>query len=167
MDNLSIKQGGNLCFSSGAWAEGTNANTIKSTATVTYCIDGKLASKAATDNIAISWTGPSIYSANANFATGGFTGETGGSTRLYGIYLDASGNVSIEPGPIVNTALLAAGERILDLPAPQAHKACTALLRIALTATTTFIPGSTDLSAAGVTATFVNTAAMPSVPYTS
>lgn len=169
-DNLSLSQGGSIAFSSGAWAEGTNANTIKSTATITYTVDGRFYSKSATDNIAISYAGSSVYQAAAGgvqAVNGGFTGATGGSTRLYLVTLDTSGNVAIVPGKIVNSAELAAGRVSLDFPDAPNGVCAVAALRIALTAGTAFTPGSVDLSASGVTATFYNLSTVPATPLTA
>ena len=164
-DNLQLSQGGNLAFTSGALAAGTNAGTIKTTATIVFTIDGVFKSKGATDNVSIAVSTPSgVYGDPGN---GSFTGQTGGSTRLYGIFLDASGNVSIVPGAIVNTAQLAAGSASLQWPAPQRNKACIGALRIAVTASTTFVPGTTALDASGVTASYYNLSSVPGEPLRS
>ena len=170
MDNLSLSSGFTAGLSSGAWAEGTNANTIKSTATVTFVIDGRFYSKSATDNIAISYAGPSVYQAAAGgvqSVNGGFTGGANGSTRLYLVCLDTSGNVSIVPGQIVDSAELAAGRIALMFPDAPNGVCPVAAMRVALTAGTTFTPGSTDLSAAGVTGSFINLASVPANPLTA
>ena len=169
-DNLSLSAGFTAALSSGAWAEGTNANTIKSTATVTFVIDGQFYSKGATDNIAISYSGATVYQAAAGgiqAVNGGFTGGVNGSTRLYLICLNTSGDVSIVPGQIVDSAELAAGRVALMFPDAPKGVCPTAALRIALTAGTAFTPGSTDLSASGVTATFYNLADVPANPLTA
>jgi hypothetical protein len=161
MDNLALSQGGNLCFTSGALANGTNAGTIQSGATITYTTDGVFRSKAATNNVSIAYTGPAVYGDAGN---GAFTGQTGGSTRLYGVYLDAAGNFSVLPGPIANTAHLAAGAESLQFPPTQRDRACCGVVRIAVTANTTFVPGTTALNAAGVTTTYLNLSAIPGEP---
>lgn len=168
--NLALDAGLTAAFSSGAWAEGTNANTIKSTATVTYTIDGRFYSKSATDNIAISYSGPSVYQAAAGgvqSVNGGFTGGVNGSTRLYLICLDTSGNVSILPGQIVDSAELAAGRVALQFPDAPNGVCVVAAMRIAVTAGTNFTPGSVDLSASGVTGSFINLSTVPANPLTS
>lgn len=161
-DNLSLSQGGTLAFASGALANGTNAGTIKTTVAIPYIVDGQFYSKAITDNIAIAYSGPAgVYSANSD---GSFTGKVGGSTRLYGLYLDTAGALSVLPGAIVNSAELAAGAAALHFPAPQKGKVCIGVLRIAVTAGTTFIPGTTALGAAGVTASYLNLSSIPAEP---
>jgi len=167
MDNLALSQGGNFAFTSGALAAGSNAGTIQNAAAITYTINGEFKSKAITNNAAISYTGPAVYSQNAVESNGGFTGEVGGSTRLYGIYLDGAGTFSIEPGAIVNTAELAAGVAPLQFPGTQRAKACVGAMRIAVTAGTAFVPGTTALNATGVTATFLNLSSIPGEPLTA
>jgi hypothetical protein len=168
--NLALDAGLSAAFSSGAWAEGTNANTIQNAAAVTYTIDGRFYSKAITNNIAISYSGPSVYQAAAGgvqSVNGGFTGGVGGSTRLYLICLDTAGDVSILPGQIVNSAELAAGRVALQFPDCPNGVCAVAALRIAVTAGTNFTPGSVDLSASGVTATFINLSTVPANPLTA
>jgi hypothetical protein len=169
-DNLSQTQGATLAFNSGALAEGTNANTIQIAAAIAYALDGRFYSKAITDNIAISYSGATVYQAAAGgiqAVNGAFTGGVNGSTRIYSIFLDAAGAVSILPGQIVDSAELAAGR--VALPFADAPRGVCPIgaLRIALTAGTTFTPGSVDLSATGVTATFYNLADIPASPLTA
>jgi hypothetical protein len=164
MDNLALGQGGNFALANGGLAEGTDAGTIQIAAAIPFVIDGRFYSKAITDNIAISFTGASVYPGASN---GSFTGATGGSVRLYGIFLNASGAVSIVPGPVASVTKLAAGEEALQFPPAQKDKACIGALRVQVTAGTTFIPGTTDLSAAGVTDTFYNLASVPANPLRS
>lgn len=169
-DNLSLAQGLTVALNSGGLAEGTNANTIQIAAAISYTIDGRFYSKAITDNIAISYSGPTVYQAAAGgvqAVNGGFSGGVNGSTRLYGIFLSTAGAVSILPGKIVDSAELAAGRAPLEFPDAPAGVCPIGALRIALTAGTTFTPGSVDLSASGVTATFYNLADMPANPLTA
>lgn len=169
-DNLSMNSGATLCLASAGLAEGTNANTIKTTADITYTIDGRFYSKATTDNIAISYAGASVYQAAAGGVqaiNGGFTGGVNGSTRLYLLTLDSSGAVGIVPGAIVDSAELAAGRVALQFPDAPAGACPFGALRIALTAGTAFTPGSTDLSASGVTDTFYNLMDVPANPLTA
>lgn len=166
MDNLQLSQGGNFVLASAALANGTTAGTIKTvTNPVAFTIDGQFYSKAATDNISIAISENSgVYGDPGN---GSFTGGANGSTRLYGLFLDTSGAVSVKGGKIANTAALAAGAEALHFPAPQKGKACMGVLRIAVTSGTTFIPGTTALNAAGVTASYLNLSSIPGEPLTS
>lgn len=167
MDNLALSQGGNFAFTSGALAAGTNAGTIQNAAAITFTINGEFKSKAITNNAAISFTGPAVFSQESVASNGGFTGQAGGSTRLYAIYLDGAGAYSIEPGKVVSTVELAAGSAPLQFPGTQRNKACVGAMRIAVTANTTFVPGTTALNASGVTASFLNLSSIPGEPLTA
>lgn len=168
-DNLSQDSGATWALNSGALAEGTNANTIKTTADINYVIDGRFYAKATTDNIAISYSGPTVYQAptGVGAVNGSFTGGVGGATRLYLICLSTAGAVSLVPSEIVNSAELAAGTSALEFPDAPINTCPIGAMRIALTAGTTFTPGSVDLSATGVTATFINLATVPATPLTA
>lgn len=161
MDNQQLSRAITAAFGSGALANGTNAGTIQITAIIPFAIDGVIYSKAITNNISIAYAGPAVYGTPAD---GSFTGAVGGSTRLYGLYLDSAGAVSVQPGPVVNSAELAAGSASLQFPASIRNRVCFGVLRIAVTANTTFIPGTTALNAAGVTATYLNLAGLPGEP---
>lgn len=169
-DNLSLTSGATLCLAAAGLAEGTNANTIQTGNNVTYTIDGRFYSKSATDNIAISYAGATVYQAAAGgiqAVNGGFTGGVNGSTRMYLVCLDTAGAVSIVPGQIVDTAELAAGRVALMFPEAPKDVCPIGAMRIALTAGTAFTPGSTDLSASGVTDTFYSLMDVPANPLTA
>jgi hypothetical protein len=169
-DNLSHSQGLNASLSSGALAAGTNAGTIKTASVITYALDGRFYSKAATDNIAISYAGSAVYQASAGgVATlnGAFMGGVNGSTRLYLLCLDASGNVSIVPGKVVDSTELAGGRVSLDFPDCPNLVCPFGALRVALTSGAAFVPGTTSLAASGVTAAYINLATVPANPLTA
>ena len=170
MDNLSLTQGATLALAAAGLAEGTNANTIKTVNTVPFVLDGRFYSKSATDNIAISYSGATVYQAAAGgiqAVNGGFIGGVNGSTRLYSIFLDASGAVSILPGRIVDNAELSNGRIALEFPDAPKGVCPIGALRVSVTAGTSFVPGQVDLSATGVTATFYDLADIPSNPLTA
>lgn len=126
-------------YSSAALAEGTNANTFKTTATVNYSIDGVLYSKAATDNLAFT-----AASQQADL-----------TDCAYLVELDSSGTAATVKG----TAVASGGTIVV--PAPSAATKCPiGYIKVALSGST-FTAGSTDLSAAGVTATYFNLAVLP------
>jgi hypothetical protein len=169
-DNLSMNSGATWALNSGALAEGTGANTIQIATAINYVIDGQFYNKAITDNIAISFSGPTVYQAAAGGVggmNGGFTGGVNGSTRLYMICLSTAGAVSIVPGPIVDSAELAAGRVALQFPDAPLGVCPVGALRIALTANTVYTPGSVDLSAAGITDSFINLSTVPANPLTA
>jgi hypothetical protein len=162
MDNNGLSQGGSYTLNSGALANGTTAGTIRITAAIAFVIDGVFAAaKAITDNISIALTLPPTYGVATD---GSFTGQAGGSTRLYGLYMNAAGAVSVLPGPIVNTAHLAAGQVALQFPSSRRNLCFFGALRVAVNAGVTFVPGTTALNAAGVTASYLNCATIPAEP---
>lgn len=145
-------QGITMAFTSGGWAEGTTAATFQNASTVTYAIDGRLYSKGATDDLTFS---------------SGHTTVPVSSTCLFGIYLDAAGAVTTVQGKAVLTADLAAGAAVLEFPGAQAGKVLTGVIRVATNASVPFIPGTTDLGAAGITDTYYNMSSSPTRPLTS
>jgi len=161
MDNLQLSQGGSFALASGALAAGTAAGSIKTTVAVPFTVDGQFFSKAITDNIAAAVVLPVSYGVAVD---GSFTGKVGGSVRTYGVYLDVAGAVTLFPGRITNVADLAAGTDSLQFTANIKGKCAIGALRVAVTSGTTFIPGTTALAAAGVTATFYNFMAIPGEP---
>ena len=161
MDNLQLSQGGDFALASGALANGTAAGTIKTTVIVPFTVDGQFYSKAITDNISIVTLLPVTFGQPTD---GSFTGRVGGSVRLYGVYLDVAGAVTLFPARITNVAELAAGVDTLQFPGKIKGKCCVGVLRVALTFSTTFVPGVTALGAAGVTATYLNLFSIPAEP---
>lgn len=134
-------EGVTACFGKAGLAEGTSANTIKTNAPngagTDYAINGYGYHKADTDNIAMTalTVQPDLY------------------TCLYGVDIDASGTVSMVKGTQVLTAALTGGDAVLKQPAKVDGKCRLGMIKIA-TSGGTFTCGSTDLSAAGVTATY-------------
>lgn len=98
-----------MALSDGAFAEGTNDHTIKSTATVTYMIDGLFCSKTATDNIA-----PTVCASQA-----------AGKRCRYLISLNSSGTVTVTKGTQV-TSLTTGGITTLSWDAEQKKLCCSA-----------------------------------------
>lgn len=127
---------GTRCNAAAGVAEGTNAGTIKTTNAVTFSIDGRMYAKAATDNIA--WgTGHAVQAAS--------------TTRYYAVCINAAGTVSTVQGD--------AGGGFPE------KAASTCLLGFAkvVTGASTFTPGTTDLSAANITGTYIDVAIAPLV----
>lgn len=140
------------CLAKAGLAEGTNANTIKTNAPngagTDYAINGIGYHKADTDNIAMT----------------ALAQQAALTTCLYAVWLDSAGTVSMTKGTEVLTAKLASDEAVLAIPADQDGKAMIGLIKIATAAATTFTSGSTDLSAAGITATYYDTIGGPVRP---
>lgn len=122
----------NGCHGSPGLAEGTNANTIKTTRATAFSIAGVLYNKAITDNIAMTAA----------------TAQADLTYRLYLVSIDAAGAVTITAGTAVATDTA-------TLPALPASSAMLGYFKVA-TSGGTFTSGTTDLSGTGVTATFVD-----------
>ncbi len=166
MDNLALSQGGNLNLVSAALAaHAGNINLVIAVGTNGHIIDGQFYTRAAVASQA--WTVSENSGVYGDPGNGAFTGGANGSTRLYGLFMDSAGTLTVKPGPIVDTARLAAGTAPLQFPAPQRGKVCIGCVRIAVTANTTFVPGVTALNAAGVTASYINLASIPGEPLRS
>lgn len=168
-DFISPSTGITLALNSGGLAAGTTAGTVKTAAAINYILDGQFYTKAITDNMSIAYTGPQVYQAPGGVGTinGSFTGGPNGSTRLFLLCLNAAGALSVVPGAIVDSADLAAGRVPLQFPDEPFNVCVIGALRVAVTANTTFTPGSTGLSAAGVTSSFINLADTPATPLTA
>lgn len=139
--NIEQLNSGYVSLTAAGLAEGTNANTYKTTATLAYTSNGVFKSKGATDNIAMTAAAGTVPPASA---------------ALYAVWIDASGNFSNTRGPVV-----AAGE---PCPVPTASAnglTLVGLIKVTTNASTTFTPGSTDLGDAGVTDAYMDCMVMP------
>jgi hypothetical protein len=139
--NIGQINSGFVSLSAAGVAEGTNANTYKTTNTLTYTSNGVFKSKGATDNVAF---------------TSGIGTVPPSSAALYAVWIDGSGNLSNTRGPVV-----AAGEPC-PVPTPgAANLTLVGLIKVTTDGSTTFTPGSTDLSNAGVTDVYMDCMVMP------
>lgn len=129
---------GNMCLGKALLAEGTNANTFKTTNAINFAIDGVVYAKSATDNIA--------------FATGGdaFVQQAAGETRYYLFQIDSAGTITVIQG-----------ENGGEIPQPAASRCAIGAMKIVTNNAATFTPGSTDLGATDVVDTFYDFSCMP------
>lgn len=139
----------NRSFTSAVLAEGTNAGTFKTTAACTFTIKGQHYAKAATDNIA--------------FATGGdaFVTQPDLSTCYYLFVIDSAGAITVVQGRDSLKSRAQGKPLPGEIPNCPADRAVLGVMKI-VTSGGTFLPGTTDLSAAGVTDTYANCAHVPS-----
>jgi hypothetical protein len=138
--NLGQANSGYLSLTAAGLAEGTNANTFKTVNTLTFTNNGVFKSKAATDNLVFS-AGTALGNSQA---------------CLFGVWIDGSGTVTTTQGPIV-----AAGD---PCPVPSqttANVTLVGLIKVTTSSAATFTPGSTDLSASGITDVFFDCMDMP------
>lgn len=139
----------NRVMSSGAIAQSAGTpQSVKSTATITYTINGVFASKAATDPL---WT-----------LTGAVVPVS--SFQSYLLLLDSAGTATVQEGTpsIVNAAGVTYGNvsRVSTyaplLTVLNAGKVVAGYIQVATDATHTFTPGTTSLTATGITTTYFN-----------
>lgn len=113
-------------------ATATVTSQAKTVNTLTYLIDGAYKTKTATDNF---WTLSGVTVPISSF-------------QKYYLLIDGAGAASVMQGIPASTA---AG---VVLPFPPQSKAIVGVLTVATNGSTTFVPGTTLLGAAGITATF-------------
>ena len=127
-------------------ATATVTSQVKTVNTLTYLINGAFKSKGATDNF---WT-----LAGTTVAAGSF--------QKYLLLIDAAGAATIQEGLQSNVSAALVGWTNVSslsvwaalLSVLNASKAVAGVLTVATDATHTFIPGTTLLGAAGITATY-------------
>lgn len=139
--NLEQINSGYVSLSAAGLAEGTNANTFKTTNTLTYTNNGVFKSKAATDNLPFS---------------SGHTSLGNSQACLFGVWADGSGNITTSQGMIV-----AAGDPCPVPGAPAANVTLVGLIKVTTSSSATFVPNTTDLGAAGVTDAYYDCMVMP------
>ena len=139
--NIEQMNSGYVSLTAAGLAEGTNAATFKTANTLAYTSNGVFKSKAATDNIAFS---------------SGHTALAASQACLFGVWIDAAGNVTTSQGPIV-----AAGDPCPVPSAPAANRTLVGLIKVTTDSSTTFTPGTTDLGASGVTDAYSDCMVMP------
>ena len=139
--NIEQINSGFVSLTSAGLAEGTNANTYKTTNTLTFTINGVFKSKAGTDNVAM---------------TSGIGTVPPSSAALYAVWIDTDGTFSNTRGPVV-----ASGDPCPVPTQTTANVALVGLIKVVTDESTTFTPGSTDLGNAGVTDTYFNCSVMP------
>lgn len=144
--------GGTANFGKPIIAEGTAAATIKTTAATNYAINGLMYTKAITDNIAVT--------ASASQAPL--------TTCLYVVGVDAAGAVTVVKGTEQLTADLTSGNKVLQFPDGRSPLVCPlGYIKVVTANATTFTAGTTDLSAAGITATYQDVFQLPPAPLLS
>lgn len=162
--NLQGANGLSIAFNSGALARATTASLVKSTVAIAYCLAGKfVTSKAITDNI------PFTIEPNSGIvptAPNSFKTLQAGESCAFGVLLDSAGTVTFIQGDVVPNGQLCPVPNApagLTSTAGAGAKVLVGALKVANT-TNPFIPGTTLLSATGVTDTYFNFASHPGTP---
>jgi hypothetical protein len=137
-------------------AEGTNANTFKTSNILHYDINGRCYVKAATDNLAFS---------------SGHTALAAKQICAFFVWLDASGNVTTTQSAIVANSQAAgyvkgAFEWPSEVADSATQKVCVGAIVVDAQNAATFTPNSTDLGATDVVDTYHNVAGNYGVPIT-
>lgn len=170
-ENLALQRGGNFCLSKVTLAIGSTVTKLTSTSTFNFVIDGRHYTHAALSNnsAAVAITKP-----DGTTDVGTFTGSAEasggsarGSSRIYGVFVNAAGDISVIPGPVVTGAALLDGRAPLEWPAPQRGKAIIGAVRIDATSGTVFTPNVTAFDAAGITDTYYDLFSHPTEPIRS
>lgn len=166
---------GNMAYSKGGLAIGTAPAGINTTAAISYSVNGVLpAAKAAMTSQSITVT----HTDDGRMVGGGITQQAPAVavpfpvTVYYTLGLNAAGAVSVSQGtyagqllPIGQNGTSYAGDgSVPNAPAgyvPFGVVKVTSIAGAAGVLGTAFIPGTTALNAAGITATFFDIAVMP------
>jgi hypothetical protein len=138
--NIEQANSGFASLTAAGLAEGTNANTFKTVNTLAFTNNGVFKSKAATDNLAFS-TGTALANSQA---------------CLFAVWINASGTVTTTQGPIV-----ASGDPCPVPTQATVNVTLVGLIKVTTSSAATFTPGSTDLSASGITDDFYDCMVMP------
>jgi len=139
--NALLQQALNMALTAAGTATATVTSQVKTVNTLTFLINGAFKSKAATDNF---WT----------LTGSAVTAGVGGATMHWALCISAAGAASVVQGPTNQ------GSTTVWTPAPAnlqpADLCIVGIVKVSLTATTVFTPGTTLLGAAGVTTTYVD-----------
>jgi hypothetical protein len=132
-------------------AEGTNANTFKTSNALPYAIDGRSYLKAATDNLAFS---------------NGHTSLAAKEVCVFFVLVDSAGTVTTQqsavyPGSQSQNYVA----RAIEWPSV-ADKAVIGAIKVETQGAAVFVPNTTDLGAADVVDTHINVADDYGVPIT-
>jgi hypothetical protein len=122
-------------------AEGTNANTFKTSNILHYSINGRTYVKAATDNVAFS---------------AGHNALAAGQKCAFFVFIDSAGNLTTVQSAIVpNTESTSYRGGAWEWP-QVIDKACIGAIVVDATVAAVFVPNTTDLGAANVVDTYHN-----------
>ena len=128
-------------------AEGTNANTFKTSNILHFNIAGRSYVKAATDNIA--------FAAETSI-TAAFVAQAAKKVCVYHAFIDSAGAITWTQGTQYDaTTEQGYMSRAIDTPQVDG-KACIGALKIQTNNAATFTPASVDLGATDVVDTFYN-----------
>lgn len=138
----------NYSLGAAGLAEGTNANTFKTSNILHYQIAGRAYVKAATDNIAFA---AGTFSA--------FVAQAAQKLCAYFFHIDSAGAVTVQQSAQVpNNQVAGYKAGAFEWPPEVEGLTCIGALVVDTRNAATFTAGATDLGAADVTDTFYNVA---------
>lgn len=144
---------GSRCYGNPALAiDGVNAENVETANSVSYSIDGVMYTKAAVAEIDLSALGVLDEEGTAQSAV---TAQEDGKDRAYLLVLNAAGTIFIVEGDDVDT-----GETVRPPQCPNGY-APYGIVKVENASGADFTFGTTDLSTAGVTDTYVNVSVCP------
>lgn len=157
MNNLSDGlNGGNLCLSKvGLDESSATAAAMRTQAAAVVTIDGvHQTAFAASDNIPFSAGHRTLVGTAAN----------GGQVCLFGVFRTAAGTTVTTQGRIANVNDVNAQNDCVELPPVPLDAAMIGMVRVRTSNAVSFIPGTTDLGAAGITDIYFDTITPPTKP---
>jgi len=144
-------------------SSGAGTATVGSTGTITYTVDGIFKTKSALSAQSIAVTHDQFGNAVAN-GLAAYT-QPVSTTVYYVLSLNAAGTVAVSQGGYsgqsVTSPAGAAQYSAGGLPVVPAGYTPIGIIKVATGASATFVAGTTNLDAAGVTATFTDVERLP------
>src|SRR5690349_13939504 len=144
--NLLDDRGGNIAFSRAALRQAQisgHYNQFQIQNNVQFTVDGTFGTLAPTDNQAFSTGHPTI---------------TGCNTVFYGIWVNNTNTIATTAGRIVDPATLGGAggtaKTVIPFPDVVANNVLIGLLEVKVGVGASFVPGTTNLNASNITATF-------------
>lgn len=153
MQNLEAALGGNFNLSAGGLAIKAGGATpqMKTVNALNYVLDGIFkTAKGATAAISFS-AGHATLNPLAAVA----------QQCMFGLYLDSAGNFTTVQGKIVPALEVSGALNAVPTPGSKKSLCLVGMIEIATTAAASFIPGTTNLDAAGITATYFDCMNLP------
>lgn len=154
--NLLDDRGGNIAFSRAALRQAQitgHYNEFQTQNNVQFVVDGIFGTLAPSDNKAFS---------------SGHATITGCNTVMYGVWVNNTNVIATTAGKIVDPATLGGAggtaKNVIPFPDVVANNVLIGLIEVKVGVGASFVPGTTNLNATNVTATFFDTSTMPTQP---
>lgn len=140
---MTITKRDSYCINGAQVAEGTNANTYKTTAAISAVLNGRVVNKAATDNVAFS---------------AGHAAQGASKVAAYFVLMDSAGALTTQQSSVENHSTSQQYvPGAFEWPDP-VDKVVVGAIKVATNASGAFTAASTDLGAANQTVTYFDAA---------